>query len=1076
MARIPTYTAQSRAVQTTGVPRVRGIPMQDFSSQGIMQAGSELTKIGAQLLKAADDDAAHQAKVNAQLKLNQLETELQTVDPIKALTSYDIRAQAIIDEAGSSLSDNARATYDIASREAVARVKIGVQKDGIRRGREKLESNLVSGIDANVMAVRGDDTVGDRRIRLDNVREMLAGAVTNRVIAADVAARYLVKYQNDAEKGRAAFHVRDDPADFIKVAGTGDEYKSLTGEQRAKYIAQAEKRLKSQRVAKKTSTTAADNAAEKQIKTVLQAVKRDQDVSDPDRRLLDPDVIDTMMTDTPKRALLKKLVVDEVAFAPIYGAMNEMSNAELIAANANFESEGSDATEDIDLADQNYRQYVRFNTRFKQIIAAREAEANAEDAVNIKKINTRFAAFNARQTLSPEDEEWLSPAFIRSTINNKKVAENLIANIEDQRKFLDQTANITELDDSGVNALAEKLALEGKNATDIRVAKRNRDQAESVVRFRDKIIKSRNDQRAAADKLFMSEAKLAVKAMVNRQALTDEDRKLLDEDHIRATMHNAGAADLLIRVIKDEKQFAEETENLEARTDAELAELLERVRNQGGDASDLELAERNKRQEEQLENEIAAIANKRAKSRLAADQAFAKKVTDVLGAVNRAQDITEDQRLLLDPEFIREFMFDREAAEVLAKTVEGDVGYAEKTANLRGMSREDLTALDAELQAEGRDGGDADTAERQAKRAANFRKRFQQIIKARLDDPATAAIRSNEEVLEKYQQFIEAPNDPGTYKGYAEARDAAYETLGISVVDQRLLPVGVAKGYVKQFANLQPEQAAERILELRDGLGEDWPSALNELQKEGLDDRTSMLMAIDDPQLRTNLARIIQQGTTEEFKKRIDTTLLKDFNKKLTKQMSGLFVAGQLPGASMGRSISSGVELLAFAKLQTAAAATADEAVTSAYKEIVTDNYHIITGDRLRGIIPKSANPEGVDAGVAEPALVRWFERNPDFQYDTSLFSSTRGQTPEEAMRIARRGLAQSGEWQIIKGGTEAQLHVRNSPVLNADNKPIIVNIDAEIAADLKFRRRTVREANKSATKARSTVRNIGAD
>ena len=1076
MARIPTYISQSRAADTSGTPLARGIPMQDFSSRGMMQAGDDLTNIGLQLLKAADDDAAHQARVNAQLKLTDLEMTLQTEDPMQALASYDERAQAIVEEASSGLSSNAAETYQSAAREMVARGKIAVQKDGITRGRQKLEGNLVSGIDANIMASRADDTAGDRQTRLDNVQEMLAGAVSNRVIAADAAARYLTKYQNDADSARAAFHTRDDPADFIKVAGTGDEYKSLTGEQRAKYLARAEKRLKSQRAAKKTATTAADNAAEKQIRTVLQAASRDQDVSDPDRALLDPAVIDTMMTDTPKRALLKKQVVDEVAFAPIYGAMKEMSNAELIAANAKFESEGSDATKDIDLADQNYRQYVRLNTRFKQITAAREAEANAEDAVNIKKINTRFAALNARQTLSPEDEEWLTPAFIRSTINNQEVAENFIAKIEDQRKFLDQTANITELGDAGVEALAKKLATEGRDATDIRVAKQNRNQAKSAVEFRDKIIKARNDQRAAADKLFMSEAKLAVKAMVSRQVLTDEDQKLLDEDHIRATMHNAGAADLLIRVIKDEKQFAQETENLEARTDEELAELLERVRNQGGDASDLELAETNKRQEEQLDKEIAVIANKRARSRLAADKAFAEKVTDVLGAVNRAQDITEEQRLLLDPEFIREFMFDSEAAEALAKTVEGDVGYAERTADLHGMSREDLTALDAELQAKGKDGGDVDTAERQAKRAANFRKRYQQIIKARLDDPATAAIRSNEEVLEKYQQFIESPNDPGTYKEYAEARDAAYETLGISVVDQRLLPVGVAKGYVKQFATLQPEQAAERILELRNGLGEDWPSALNELQKVGLDDRTSMLMAIDDPQLRTNLARIIQQGTTDEFKKRIDTTLLKDFNKKLTKQMAGLFVAGQLPGASMGRSISSGVELLAFSKLQTGTAATADQAVTSAYKEIVTDNYHIITGDRLRGIIAKSANPEGVNAGAAEPALVRWFERNPDFQYDTSLFSSTRGQTPEEAMRIARRGLAQSGEWQIIKGGTEAQLHVRNSPVLNADNKPIIVNIDAEIVADTQFRRRTVSDANQSATKFKSTVRKAGAN
>jgi hypothetical protein len=96
MARIPTYTTQSRAARQSGTPRARGIPVQDFSSPGLIQAGNDLSRIGATLLKAADDDAAHQARVNAQLKLSELETELQTEDPMQALSVYDTRAEQII--------------------------------------------------------------------------------------------------------------------------------------------------------------------------------------------------------------------------------------------------------------------------------------------------------------------------------------------------------------------------------------------------------------------------------------------------------------------------------------------------------------------------------------------------------------------------------------------------------------------------------------------------------------------------------------------------------------------------------------------------------------------------------------------------------------------------------------------------------------------------------------------------------------------------------------------------------------------------------------------------------------------
>ena len=66
--------------------------------------------------------------------------------------------------------------------------------------------------------------------------------------------------------------------------------------------------------------------------------------------------------------------------------------------------------------------------------------------------------------------------------------------------------------------------------------------------------------------------------------------------------------------------------------------------------------------------------------------------------------------------------------------------------------------------------------------------------------------------------------------------------------------------------------------------------------------------------------------------------------------------------------------------------------------------------------------------------------------------------------------MANSGQWQISSDGDEAQLHVNGSPVFAADNTPIVVNIDAEISADVEFRRRTVRERGSSQSRSRRTV------
>jgi hypothetical protein len=247
MARIPTYTTQSRAARQSGTPRARGIPVQDFSSPGLIQAGNDLSRIGATLLKAADDDAAHQARVNAQLKLSELETELQTEDPMQALSVYDTRAEQIIEDAGAGLSRNAADTFRSAAREMVARSKISVQKDGIRRGREKLEGNLVTGISGNVSAIRADDTAADRQTRLDNVQEMIEQSVANRVIAADTGARLLVKYQKDADIARAAFDVEATPDKFLGDIESGDEYTNLPGKQRAMFMKRAANLIKTRK-------------------------------------------------------------------------------------------------------------------------------------------------------------------------------------------------------------------------------------------------------------------------------------------------------------------------------------------------------------------------------------------------------------------------------------------------------------------------------------------------------------------------------------------------------------------------------------------------------------------------------------------------------------------------------------------------------------------------------------------------------------------------------------------------------------------------------------------------------------
>ena len=159
MAKIPTYTSQRGAVGVSGTPRATTIPFRDFESQATINFGKQIGVIADKITQAAEDDAVGQATLNATLKLNDLQAELQTMDPMAAMSAYDDRASAILEESGAGLSMNAAARFKKDMQRGFINGKVAVQKDGITRGRQKLEANLVTrmaGLASSAQATDGD--------------------------------------------------------------------------------------------------------------------------------------------------------------------------------------------------------------------------------------------------------------------------------------------------------------------------------------------------------------------------------------------------------------------------------------------------------------------------------------------------------------------------------------------------------------------------------------------------------------------------------------------------------------------------------------------------------------------------------------------------------------------------------------------------------------------------------------------------------------------------------------------------------------------------------------------------------
>jgi hypothetical protein len=376
MAKIPTYTSRAAAASTSGIPRASGIPFRDFASPGIIEAGKQIGAIADQLLKSAEDDAVGQATLNATLKFNDLQMELQTMDPMQAISSFDDRANAILEEAGGGLSSNAASRFRNAMRREFASKKIAVQKDGITRGRQKLEANLVSRMAGLASSAQATDNDTIYQQRADEARQAIDEAIANRVIAADVGERYYQNYLKDADSARASFDMQKDPDNFVENIKSGEYLPSLTGEQRATLQKQGNEILERRARKAETERKAAETKVIKNADTALKVVVAGGDYNKVAQDL-DPDMLRMNIQDQDEAERIIELTQDAVAGAEIQNDLHNRSGAEITDILSTSKGD-IDANVSPELQLQNLEQDKRLRAAAAKVLKARQEDAGRE--------------------------------------------------------------------------------------------------------------------------------------------------------------------------------------------------------------------------------------------------------------------------------------------------------------------------------------------------------------------------------------------------------------------------------------------------------------------------------------------------------------------------------------------------------------------------------------------------------------------------------------------------------------------------------------------------------------------------
>ena len=198
MATIPTFTRQTALPKTTGTPSAPVVPIQNQVGQALGGFGQDLSKIGDDLFKAHSVAEINQSTINAQLKLNSLETELAKTDGMEALGSFQDRAAKIYEESSAGMSSAVRDAFDQKWVQLSASSQISIQGTATKKAYDKMRGDLTIGLNSlsrGISAKSGKTIAGDAA--LVQGLEYIQQSIATNVITAKEGAKIALTFRKE---------------------------------------------------------------------------------------------------------------------------------------------------------------------------------------------------------------------------------------------------------------------------------------------------------------------------------------------------------------------------------------------------------------------------------------------------------------------------------------------------------------------------------------------------------------------------------------------------------------------------------------------------------------------------------------------------------------------------------------------------------------------------------------------------------------------------------------------------------------------------------------------------------------
>jgi len=257
--------------QLTSGPSVNYSKIKTFDAKAFSAVGSQITNVFEKMNNERIRTTVNNASADAQLKLAQLQTEMQSIDPSQVDVVYGQRAQQIYEEATQNMDSQAVSKFHTPWIKMFSAGRVNNYKQGIRRGRDVMLGDFENSQEKRLDSYTEATTAVEYASSLEEHNKAMDQLIGAGVVSASKGEENKQQFLSITRETQASYSLINDPVKFSKIILDSKQFEGLDPLKRKQLYAKSLKEIEKREKEAVRDTKVAATEAERKVQARLRS-------------------------------------------------------------------------------------------------------------------------------------------------------------------------------------------------------------------------------------------------------------------------------------------------------------------------------------------------------------------------------------------------------------------------------------------------------------------------------------------------------------------------------------------------------------------------------------------------------------------------------------------------------------------------------------------------------------------------------------------------------------------------------------------------------------------------------------